>query len=96
MIVVAVAGGLLGVKVWRDRRSKGFRQLAEMHSLNWASFTTLKTQLYFQRQSWHFRDLMDKYERAARYPWLPVEPDPSHAGMMPLPGLSRFLPNLPV
>ena len=24
----------------------------------------------------HFRLMREKYERAARYPWLPVEPDP--------------------
>lgn len=27
------------------------------------------------RHRWH-KDLQKKYERAARYPWLPVEPDP--------------------
>jgi hypothetical protein len=29
------------------------------------------------RRIHHLQSLMEKYERAARYPWLPVEPDPT-------------------
>jgi hypothetical protein len=31
--------------------------------------------VYIQRRGWH-EAMADKYERAARYPWLCVEPDP--------------------
>lgn len=30
----------------------------------------------FTRKAEHFANLKQKYERAARYPWLPVAPDP--------------------
>jgi hypothetical protein len=30
----------------------------------------------YRRLFFHYRRIRKKYERAARYPWLPVEPDP--------------------
>ena len=29
-----------------------------------------------ERQTAYYESMARKYERAARYPWLPVEPDP--------------------
>jgi hypothetical protein len=41
----------------------------------------------------YYRSLKEKYERAARYPWLPIEPDQHEpewpAGLMPIDGAKK-------
>jgi hypothetical protein len=69
LIAVAFAAALLAVGVCMKRRSAAFAERARHHA-QYAYGSTLP--IYY---SYH-RDLAAKYERAARYPWLPVEPDP--------------------
>jgi hypothetical protein len=85
MIVVALAGIALGL--WTiKRRQEEFRELAGRHGYfagmmgldAWESREAGDHQRALNReekQAIHQR-LQIKYARAARYPWLPVEPDP--------------------
>lgn len=69
MIAVAVLAILLaiGVRLWR--RSGRFSRLATLHyGHGLMSSSTKKIEYYL--------GLERKYRRAARYPFLPVEPDP--------------------
>jgi hypothetical protein len=85
MIAVAVVAIPIGVMA--ERRSK-FQRLAERHFELAGIPTTDEVPsggmlivgsdgqpVTSARFEWHFA-LFEKYERAARRPWLPVEPDP--------------------
>jgi hypothetical protein len=81
MVAVAIAGIVLGVTIERHNR---FRKIAAHHQ---AEFKKILSGLPFhfsgdssldpkmRRLEWH-EPMRLKYERAARYPWLPVGPDP--------------------
>ena len=76
MVTVAIMGTLIGWAIESERRAERFRTAARAHWL--ASFgraldgsgPTTEAGL-----RWHDR-LAAKYAMAARYPWLPVWPDP--------------------
>src|SRR3954464_961716 len=83
MAAVAIVGALSGCLIERHTR---FRRMAAQHanqkSRPWPSHTLggdAEVDRYMLRMigkyRWHDR-LEPKYERAARYPWLPVAPDP--------------------
>jgi hypothetical protein len=72
MVAVAVVGVVLGIGSDLDRRRRRFldlrsyyREKAVIHSECWTRIVSMRD-YYLSR----------KYERAARYPWLPVAPDP--------------------
>ncbi len=81
MIAVAVVGIVLGVTIERRNR---FRKIAAHHQ---GQFRKLVSQGHLilssgssddpimRRLEWH-ESMRLKYERSARYPWLPVDPDP--------------------
>jgi hypothetical protein len=80
MIAVAVVGIVLGVTIERRNR---FRTIAAHHQ---AEFKKLVSQGHlfpfpgsgdavWRPLEWH-ESMRLKYEHAARYPWLPVDPDP--------------------
>jgi hypothetical protein len=83
MVVVAVIGLILGLCAACRSRSQRFYALMMSHESramelmdNAPSVTDAEARRRFHaRITWH--EVMNaKYERAARYPWLPVEPDP--------------------
>jgi hypothetical protein len=89
MIVIAVVALLMtgAFEVKRAlRRASAYSQLAATHAM-FRAFSLAEADLYrgnhFIRLeareralARHQGALAAKYERAARYPWLPVEPDP--------------------
>ncbi len=69
MVAVAIMGLICGVSTHLYRRSAHFHRLAvRHHSIGYTSSSTSKIE--------HHLALSEKYERASRYPWLSVEPDP--------------------
>ena len=86
MIAVAATASALGALQWR--RSE-FESLAASHESRTIAVVTVKngrrtftdqrgrrlTPVEAKRSNWRWA-LSQKYERAARYPWLPVPPDP--------------------
>ena len=72
LILVLLSGlGMGGVAPWR--RSAEFRVKADACAwweATWEAPPPLNAQYHY------FRDLRIKYRRAARYPFLPVAPDP--------------------
>jgi hypothetical protein len=89
MVVVALAGvGVWEVKMWRLAREYALRaqnHQASQDAYRLAAAEVLSNPEMFERTQTetlsHSADqhaaLAHKWERAARYPWLPVEPDPS-------------------
>jgi hypothetical protein len=75
MLVVAIAAAVAGWAVERHRR---FADLARRHATALARGTDSGgVVLTFDTPTRRWRSgLQAKYERAARSPWLPVEPDP--------------------
>jgi FtsZ-interacting cell division protein ZipA len=90
MVAVAIVALVLcGWETWRKRSS--YLELADQQSalkdhcrlmLEHVEFLAERrfadkseVALSRRRMDYH-RDLAEKYERAARYPWLPVAPDP--------------------
>ena len=78
MIAVAVAGLVFGGSRMRQRQER-FEQLAADHAAE-----SRRYRLPFARvggpylspmADWHWK-MAEKYRRATRYPFLPVEPDP--------------------
>jgi hypothetical protein len=75
MLVVILAGLVMGGCVWRYRmgeRSNYYRGLAAVCKKKEYPYRSANSLTEAER----FAALARKYERAARYPWLPVEPDP--------------------
>jgi hypothetical protein len=78
MVAVAIVAVLLGLWAGIERRRADFRRIARYHSyrnLGLLVDSRSLTPLELRRDEWHAA-LAKKYTRAARYPWLPVEPDP--------------------
>jgi hypothetical protein len=80
MVAVAIVGVVYGVMIERHSR---FRKLASRHQAEGEkllkmpiiSFSGSEDDPVVRRFEWHYSRQL-KYERAARYPWLPVAPDP--------------------
>jgi hypothetical protein len=88
MLVVALAGlvmggGVWGYRMWRmsakyARIAQSFKWTESLHRGLEARFqnNAQREAAKFAAVATHYAALVRKYERAARYPWLPVEPDP--------------------
>ncbi len=91
MIVVAAAAVILLATRWwlssRVYRSKSveFARGAESNQFFSTDYTPYAGQspgdarlyTYYKVSEFYYLTLMRKYERAAHFPWLPVEPDPT-------------------
>ncbi len=85
MVAVAVVGTAFGSSVVLWRRAERFRRLAADHGMFRVRVNDgPECSMWFKvdgdttspvRDEWR-RALAEKYDRAARYPWLPVAPDP--------------------
>ena len=72
MVAVTVGAVLVAVPLVRHRR---FRSIALGHRLRAGREWVQSGGMSKAREAW-YTGIIQKYERAARYPWLPVEPDP--------------------
>jgi hypothetical protein len=73
MVAVAVVAIFFGLA----ERSRRFSEIADLHDgQSEASVTTPEERNRLTRWNAYNRAMCRKYRRAARYPWLPVEPDP--------------------
>jgi hypothetical protein len=72
MVAVAVAGLLIAGWIEGERRRVRFLAIADDHS--WGADSAIGV-ISREKMAWH-ETMEGKYERAARYPWLPVPPDP--------------------
>jgi hypothetical protein len=79
MILVAL-GALASYAAYLVRRSEAFRAEADRHRLAWVSpvawLSLIDRDTRVPAKADYHHAMKWKYERAARYPWLPVEPDP--------------------
>ena len=87
-ISTSILGLVLWAGLWIRKRQEDFASRAFMHSLE-AYYTVqfeaygpdkdkVAREFYYQLvvyQTYH-RQMLEKYEYAAKYPWLPVPPDP--------------------
>ncbi len=94
MLAVAAVAILLGLVVETARRRREYLHRAAHHqelSLRNGSIfgegvmirynpTTRKSDMTSLRKIEHHERLAEKYRQAARFPWLPVEPDPPEPG----------------
>jgi hypothetical protein len=75
MIVVAIIGSALGITFERHDR---FGRIAAQHRGVVPKLPAMKPSGMPEKDwrlfEWH-QSMAGKYERAARYPWLPAEPD---------------------
>lgn len=69
LVAVAIVGVVLGM----GRRSSMFRELSVFHQ---REALRVSRPPAMGQASLHHVDLSETYEWAARYPWLPVAPDP--------------------
>jgi hypothetical protein len=69
MVAVAIVALGLGILAELHRRSARFAQIAWHHEIE-ADICSSTT------KAQHHLDLTRRYQHAARYPWLPVAPDP--------------------
>jgi hypothetical protein len=73
LVLVAVVGIVLGAGQELRRRSARYREISNRH------FAALGFEgsgsVWEPAPRWHSA-MWKKYDRLARYPWLPVEPDP--------------------
>jgi hypothetical protein len=72
MVAVAIAGVLIAGWVEVGRRCVRSLAIADHHS--WGADSAIGF-ISRGKIAWH-GEMQAKYERAARYPWLPVSPDP--------------------
>jgi hypothetical protein len=73
MVAVAVVASLFGLA----ERSQRFSAVADLHDgQSEASVKTPDERRRLALWNAYNRAMCRKYRRAARYPWLPVEPDP--------------------
>ncbi len=86
MAAVAILGVTLGFYAWSRRRSEAFaiRWIHHYGKATDSGIELVKTgrmgdaaraAMLRRRMDWHC-DMWQKYGHAARYPWLPVPPDP--------------------
>jgi hypothetical protein len=81
LIGVAITAVALGVPPWSRRRGESFRQRAIYHAEEseggWVDGGLTKAQIDRIQSRLAYHGMMAvKYRWAARYPWLPVAPDP--------------------
>lgn len=76
MVAVAVAGVTFASTIWANRRAEHFQELAEFHTLLGMGEHHGRNAPEEVESLLRHRHLAGKYWRAARYPWLPVAPDP--------------------
>ena len=70
MLVVALAAcSVWGYRMWRVSREQAREERHRTHPIGYFSADAAEKAAYDAA-------LARKYQRAARYPWLPVEPDP--------------------
>jgi hypothetical protein len=76
MAAVAIIGSALGITIERQNR---FRWIAARHRAQVPILPPMKPLGMDDKRwrlfQWHL-SIARTYERAARHPWLPVEPDP--------------------
>lgn len=74
MIAVAIVAVVLGLSRWLWNRSVAFRAIADVHNAHRMGSIPMHT----GNLPWlmYHIEMEKKYDRAARYPWLPVAPDP--------------------
>ena len=95
MVAVAIVGVVLGVMIERNSR---FRKLASLHQAECEKLLKMPIIMFagssddpvMRRLEWHY-PMKLKYERAARYPWLPAAPDPPEPEYLRRP----FTPGVP-
>jgi hypothetical protein len=83
MIAVAVVGLICAVSVFLKERRERFARIAwrHVHAVELSHLVhggPAAPQFLLRKKRvmvWH-KEMARKYEYAARYPWLPVEPDP--------------------
>jgi hypothetical protein len=96
MLVVALAAvSVWGVKMWRvsgenAAAAQSWKSYETRYRKREAACLDLgrrveKIAAKSAAMAVHYAALARKYERAARYPWLPVEPDPPELTGLPLP-----------
>jgi hypothetical protein len=73
LVLVALVGLALGSVAWMQRRAASFRGVAAHHRSR--IILVGPPSSLFDLTVYHM-EMAQKYERAARYPWLLVEPDP--------------------
>ncbi len=79
MIAVAVFAGGTSILLGLRNRKREFRAYVQIHRADAARLIRQhhpRDSALLQRRVEHHLKMGVKYERAARYPWLPVEPDP--------------------
>ena len=74
MVLVAIAGVVLGAGQELRRRSSRYRAIAIAHLPN--SRHIFGNRWETSPQLDYHDAMFEKYDRLARYPWLPVPPDP--------------------
>jgi hypothetical protein len=74
MVAVAVMAVVLGLCRWLWTRSVAFRSIADAHNAQRMGGIPMHTE-NLPSLLYHI-EMGNKYDRAARYPWLPVAPDP--------------------
>jgi hypothetical protein len=83
MVVAAIVAVGLGLAAWAEKRrrlSASYRSRAEDYQRIKHYRIGMATMFTGERDARHDRwayGLVRKYERAARYPWLVIAPDPS-------------------
>lgn len=81
MLVVAIVGVVLGTSITIRRRATEFESRAAAHREKWIKIFTMTEGSTGdtperRRRLGHLAEMDLKYQRAARYPWLPVAADP--------------------
>jgi hypothetical protein len=69
MVAVAIVAMLMAPVFILWRRSSALAQQGQYHARRASEYASVYMSDYH-------RGLAEKYERAARYPWLPIAPDP--------------------
>ena len=87
MVAVAVAAGGLVLYLYVREKSeplaRGYQSMANEHAIRvyqlatWPVENTPEKKARTRAGIAHHSALESKYQRAARYPWLPVAPDPT-------------------
>jgi hypothetical protein len=79
MAWVAMVGLILSMMIngpgWMDRRRTTFQILVFDHRIKSEDVIPFHSPSFERRKQWH-RTLAEKYQFAARWPFLPVWPDP--------------------
>jgi hypothetical protein len=77
MIATSVVAGMLGPASVLSRRAEAFRLRSDQLSIEWMNlgYHDQDSPAVRTREE-YLAGLVEKYRYAARYPWLPVEPDP--------------------